>query len=977
MYNVAIYFVIIPAHQLSSMSQKSSFVYIIYKENKRRLMSMAIIKVTLDTEKFTAKPSGNTTGKIQSRFKADYDKYITEMTPLELLYAVGRHGRSWKPAIFNGEGTGNAHFKELHVLGIDIDDVDDWTITDTINTLNAYSLDYTGIYKTFSYQDNKQKHRIIFELPAIVNDKRLVTLLYLLFMEVLPADKQCKDPARLFFGGNNEPIVGTNKPLDLGNLYYAFCDKMSNLSSSNKTKKLKEIGSKCGINIVNGQLDIEISELDERVANNFSSTVIPYLYIKNYCEAEKSCHLLFPNFQLSSLQYKTRGRRTSVYEDVAKSYSPISETLNYGTEQIDINKLANSCHLLDDVLYGGYWAYHNELRLLSYNIHPIKGAVKSIINSMIFNSHGDTSYVHRIKNLVNTAIKNEYIPENCSSDNCPHYSDCSIINKGYKNLNNYYTDEKLKHVHFIEDVWDLEDKFGQVPQDIAELIGFPEKVELKTIEKDFKTAFDNYFTSLSKENNSNSLILLKAPTGLGKTEALINSNWDKFNGKRVAIAVPTHKLKDELAERFMNKGLMVATKPEKVLIKDEQSEKHIQNLFEIGHSKASLLYHKHLNDNITIPEYSNYLNQFEQFKQADIVITTHADILLNKADNYDTIIVDEDILLSSLETGVVSIKSIKAGLLLLQDELDFDVPLINTMLEFINDDNSIVLDLKYSENVMKRQLMDIENIVENSTLDTNLLKFISSEYIVKEKNYKGEFIYYGKRRALPNCPIMVLSASALNEVYQRTYYLERNVIFHDLNIVKDSGNLLQDLTLSFSRTNFTNKGVEAMEHIKDLLQTLGKNAKDYTVLTFKSAIDNFKEAGFNVVEDIYFGNTTGYDTLNGKNLIVAGTPHIPSGNIKIASLLLFHHMFNNQSIEIAEEMKTQKRYQINGVLIRFPSYDNCYIRLTQFYLVQTELLQAVGRARLNRNKNNEVLLFSNFPLQETHSFYMDKKCIKG
>lgn len=61
---------------------------------------------------------------------------------------------------------------------------------------------------------------------------------------------------------------------------------------------------------------------------------------------------------------------------------------------------------------------------------------------------------------------------------------------------------------------------------------------------------------------------------------------------------------------------------------------------------------------------------------------------------------------------------------------------------------------------------------------------------------------------------------------------------------------------------------------------------------------------------------------------------------------------------------------------KFPSYDNCYIRLTQFYLVQTELLQAVGRAILNRNKNNEVLLFSNFPLQKTHSFYINGSCIR-
>lgn len=391
---------------------------------------MAIIKVTLDTEKFTAKPTGNATSKIQSRFKTDYDNYIAEITPQELLYAVGKEGRSWKPAIFNGEGTGNAHFKELHVLGIDIDDVEHWTIQDTIDTLKAYNLDYTGIYKTFSYQENKQKHRIIFELPAVVTDKRMVTLLYLLFMEILPADKACKDSARLFFGGNNEPIVGTAFPLDLDNLYYAFCDKMDKLPANRKSDKLKEIGGKCGINIVNGALDIEVTELDEickKIGYHANA-----LYInKELPQYPKKLHLLFPNFQISDLQYKSRGRTAATkYEDVEKSYNPISETLNYGTEKVDLERLADSCHLLDDVLYGGYWAYHNELRLLTYNIHPVRGAIKALTNSMIYNSHGDTCYVYKIKNLVNTAIKNEYLPENCSATNCPHYNDCPIIARG-------------------------------------------------------------------------------------------------------------------------------------------------------------------------------------------------------------------------------------------------------------------------------------------------------------------------------------------------------------------------------------------------------------------------------------------------------------------------------------------------------------------------------------------------------------------
>lgn len=150
------------------------------------------IKCTVDTVGYSQKPTGQATAIIQKRFKENPALHLQEMTSAELLYKVGENGYS----------------------------------------------DFIGIYKSFSYTDERQKHRIIFELPVVITDRRMVSLLYLLFMQVLPSDKQCIDPARLYFGGKGV-IEGTNMPLSFVNLYTAI------ISELDKVEKQSFTGYRC------------------------------------------------------------------------------------------------------------------------------------------------------------------------------------------------------------------------------------------------------------------------------------------------------------------------------------------------------------------------------------------------------------------------------------------------------------------------------------------------------------------------------------------------------------------------------------------------------------------------------------------------------------------------------------------------------------------------------------------------------------
>ena len=107
----------------------------------------------------------------------------------------------------------------------------------------------------------------------------------------------------------------------------------------------------------------------------------------------------------------------------------------------------------------------------------------------------------------------------------------------------------------------------------------------------------------------------------------------------------------------------------------------------------------------------------------------------------------------------------------------------------------------------------------------------------------------------------------------------------------------------------------------------------------------------------HFGKTTGVDLLNGKPLLVIGTPHYPPFLYKLIAYTL-----GLKGIDFNANMNYQ-HVQHNGDKFDFMTFNaaNMALRNIQFWMIESELEQAVGRARLTLNEN-EVHLFSNFPL---------------
>jgi hypothetical protein len=111
---------------------------------------------------------------------------------------------------------------------------------------------------------------------------------------------------------------------------------------------------------------------------------------------------------------------------------------------------------------------------------------------------------------------------------------------------------------------------------------------------------------------------------------------------------------------------------------------------------------------------------------------------------------------------------------------------------------------------------------------------------------------------------------------------------------------------------------------------------------------------------MYFGNCSGYDNLKGKDIVVVGTPHRNNVVYHLYAAILG----GEKAINL--DMVYQK-VEYNGFKFKFNCYDYELLRNIQLSLIESDLIQAVGRSRTLRT-NATVQLYSNFPLRISSTF---------
>jgi hypothetical protein len=113
------------------------------------------------------------------------------------------------------------------------------------------------------------------------------------------------------------------------------------------------------------------------------------------------------------------------------------------------------------------------------------------------------------------------------------------------------------------------------------------------------------------------------------------------------------------------------------------------------------------------------------------------------------------------------------------------------------------------------------------------------------------------------------------------------------------------------------------------------------------------------IGDWHYGNTEGIDCMKGRNIDVIGTPHQPDWIYK-----LFAYSFGLDA-DLEEKIKPNTTVEHNGYKFRFTTFNDKVLRYIQFYMLESELEQSIGRGRPLRY-DCTINVFANFPVRQAN-----------
>lgn len=504
------------------------------------------------------------------------------------------------------------------------------------------------------------------------------------------------------------------------------------------------------------------------------------------------------------------------------------------------------------------------------------------------------------------------------------YKDCDYALFHYVKNYKYYP-SRLKNFSPHEEDHRYSDLIEAIrkPKRISQT-KFIEKIPLEGAERTMKLEFENALKA-----DGHDIYLFKTATGLGKTKLLEPLD-------DVTVCFPNHKLKEEADNRFTSEHICVPAIPHFML---ESLNEQVSLCYKLGlNTEVRELIQaiaKGENGYDEFPEdvdlAHNYLKAESNARSADLtVLSTHLRGLFNQS-QHDTLIFDEDPLNSIFEMDSFKISDLKL--------LDYDLK-DSALAGIIDELEAAEVDTVHITNLHLMDDRELRDIAKGSErISGNVIKFFQSSTWIKSKDNK-DTINYVVRRDLPvDKKVFIMSATASVAVYKALYGDRLKVI--DLSHVEQKGRVVQYVDRSYSRASI--KGLS-----KGDLTTRCKTGK---VITFKRYKDAIPES----IEGIYFHNTEGFDSFKGEDITVLGSPHYPELVYKLYAKEIGLDLSSN-AFDLKPRMVDR-----NGFRFQFTSFEDKRLQDLQLSLIESELIQAVGRARVLRT-DATVTVYSNLPL---------------
>lgn len=434
--------------------------------------------------------------------------------------------------------------------------------------------------------------------------------------------------------------------------------------------------------------------------------------------------------------------------------------------------------------------------------------------------------------------------------------------------------------------------------------------------------------------------VIKTQTGSGKTTAALKAIQKVEN--KVIMAFPNSALMQEVYFRAVDMGINVTVVPtteELNYCLENQEMKHISDLYSLGTEEMVSEYLKTLAPQN--PQIREYLKRIDKaLSSNDIVFMTHARLMtLGENALLDTtIVIDEDIFQTMIQIKKADVDALRNAV--------------------SNCDNN-----KY--------IYKIQNILNQCDGKS---RYISSEALYISREESRYFINKFCDDNAQSCIIGVLRAglyyydaneNTLNflvkksfpDSYKRCIMLSatadediHSILFPHCRFVElpeaaYRGKVIQNHSQNFSRYYFEKDPSELFGQIVE-------EHRDCNFITFKkfmSCIDVPND------RKMYFGKALGINSFSGKDLVVIGTPHLP----EFVYLLVAENLGKNA----CKGTLAQRKLTRNGYSFHMMTFKDEFMQKIQTYFIESELEQAVGRARLLDN-DCTVFVYSRYPVRQ-------------
>lgn len=605
-------------------------------------------------------------------------------------------------------------------------------------------------------------------------------------------------------------------------------------------------------------------------------------------------------------------------------------------EKFDWDKAFSEIRILND-FNNGVRLKHMEIFGLATNLMYIKGGLSYMKNKMIevnnnpnrIDMYGKPAmrYIHQQFATLPQVKKNKYKPQ--------------LLNK----FSPYKEDGDFSNI--LESIrW----KRGRI--DILETY---DKISLNDAEIKLKEEFYNkvrqinqietnvdLFEANTEPDYIKPITIFKVATGLGKTKQLETVN-------NALIATKTNSLKRELSDRMKVEHCMT---PDYPTFSDDEINQMISsytnsNLYEetsliikkISEGREIKLNNKIFKpNNIDIKLAGDYRDDNALCRETNMtVITTHARSVCDTSFKHDTIIFDECPLESIVDMGVYRFNFAPF------DGTEFS-EIIKPIEKWLREEIGFNQIVERRDFVIKNYTKFCEFCAING--ESNLIRLLDCDFVYRDINNKEE-IFFATKRNIPNKNIIIMSATAPLEIYRYVFGSRLEVI--DISNVEKVGKIKQYTSKSWSRSSFLKASENSLKNLNDLIG-------DKPVITFRQFKKKFKNPA-----PFYFGNTLGYDELKGKDIAIVGTDNKP------IYVYFFYAKIIGMDIKGTDNILETLIVDWNGFKFKTMTFRNEVLRNIQLSMIESELVQAVGRNR-NTRYDCETLLFSNQPLRITDEF---------